>query len=107
MFKLEVHDFAYKLTWISQILYDNLRMLLITRLFEVSETSCILVFLEITPTGSHFPNLVFIFVLAAILVPITGAPKLINSDLFLEKRATVPIKTQGVQRSSSGKMSTF
>ena len=33
----------------------------------------------------------------------TGAPKLINSDLFLEKRATVPIKTQGVQRSSSGK----
>ena len=37
----------------------------------------------------------------------TGAPKLINSDLFLEKRATVPIKTQGVQRSSSGKMSTF
>ena len=27
----------------------------------------------------------------------TGAPKLINSDLFLEKRATVPIKTQGVQ----------
>ena len=38
---------------------------------------------------------------------ITGAPKLINSDLFLEKRATVPIKTQGVQRSSSGKMSTF
>ena len=35
--------------------------------------------------------------------PITGAPKLINSDLFLEKRATVPIKTQGVQRSSSGK----
>ena len=28
---------------------------------------------------------------------ITGAPKLINSDLFLEKRATVPIKTQGVQ----------
>ena len=38
---------------------------------------------------------------------ITGAPKLINSDLFLGKRATVPIKTQGVQRSSSGKMSTF
>ena len=37
----------------------------------------------------------------------TGAPKLINSDLFLEKRATVPIKTQGVQRSNSGKMSTF
>ena len=37
----------------------------------------------------------------------TGAPKLINSDLFLEKRATVPIKTQGVKRSSSGKMSTF
>ena len=37
----------------------------------------------------------------------TGAPKLINIDLFLEKRATVPIKTQGVQRSSSGKMSTF
>ena len=37
----------------------------------------------------------------------TGAPKLINSDLFLEKRATVPIKTQAVQRSSSGKMSTF
>ena len=37
----------------------------------------------------------------------TGAPKLINSDLFLEKCATVPIKTQGVQRSSSGKMSTF
>ena len=37
----------------------------------------------------------------------TGALKLINSDLFLEKRATVPIKTQGVQRSSSGKMSTF
>ena len=37
----------------------------------------------------------------------TGATKLINSDLFLEKRATVPIKTQGVQRSSSGKMSTF
>ena len=37
----------------------------------------------------------------------TGAPKLINSDLFLEKRATVPIKTQGVQRSSYGKMSTF
>ena len=36
----------------------------------------------------------------------TGAPKLI-SDLFLEKRATVPIKTQGVQRSSSGKISTF
>ena len=27
----------------------------------------------------------------------TGAPKLINSDLFLEKCATVPIKTQGVQ----------
>ena len=24
---------------------------------------------EITPTGSHFPNLVFIFVLGAILVP--------------------------------------
>ena len=24
---------------------------------------------------------------------ITGAPKLINSDLFLEKRATVPMKT--------------
>ena len=39
--------------------------------------------------------------------PTTGAPKLINSDLFLEKRATVPIKTQGVQRLSSGKMSTF
>ena len=37
----------------------------------------------------------------------TCAPKLINSDFFLEKRATVPIKTQGVQRSSSGKMSTF
>ena len=37
----------------------------------------------------------------------TGAPKLINSDLFLEKRATVPIKTQVVQRSSSGKMSMF
>ena len=37
----------------------------------------------------------------------TGAPKLMYSDLFLEKRATVPIKTQGVQRSSSGKMSTF
>ena len=37
----------------------------------------------------------------------TGAPKLINSDLFLEKRATVPIKTQGVQRLSSAKMSTF
>ena len=36
----------------------------------------------------------------------TGAPKLINSDVFLEKRATVPLKTQGVQRSSSGKMST-
>ena len=69
MFKLEVHHFAHKLTWISQILYDNLRMLLIRRLFEVSETSCILVFSEITPTGSHFPNLVFIFVLAAILVP--------------------------------------
>ena len=42
-----------------------------------------------------------------ILSETTGAPKLINSDLFLEKRATVPIKTQGVQRSSSGKMSTF
>ena len=41
------------------------------------------------------------------LLVTTGAPKLINSDLFLEKRATVPIKTQGVQRSSSGKMSTF
>ena len=41
------------------------------------------------------------------LTQTTGAPKLINSDLFLEKRATVPIKTQGVQRSSSGKMSTF
>ena len=41
------------------------------------------------------------------LCEITGAPKLINSDLFLEKHATVPIKTQGVQRSSSGKMSTF
>ena len=37
----------------------------------------------------------------------TGAPKLIHSDLFLEKRAAVPIKTQGVQRLSSGKMSTF
>ena len=37
----------------------------------------------------------------------TGAPKLINSDLFLEKRATVPIKTKAVQRMSSGKMSTF
>ena len=37
----------------------------------------------------------------------TGAPKLINSDLFLEKHATVPIKTQGVQRSSSGKIPRF
>ena len=26
------------------------------------------------------------------MTSITGAPKLINSDLFLEKRATVPIK---------------
>ena len=65
LFKLEVHHFSHKLTWISQILYDNLWMLLITRLFEVSETSCILVFSEITPAGSHFPNLVFIFVLKA------------------------------------------
>ena len=68
--KIEVHHFAHKLTWISQIPYDNLRMLLIyTRLFEVSKTRRILVFSEITPTGSQFPNLVFIFVLAAILVP--------------------------------------
>ena len=71
LFKLEVHHFAHKLDWISQILYDNLRMPLIQgiRLFEVSEMSCILVFSEITPTVSHFPNLVFIFILAAILVP--------------------------------------
>ena len=33
----------------------------------------------------------------------TGAPKLINSDLFLEKRATVPIKTSPVARFSRNK----
>ena len=47
------------------------------------------------------------YIMSSCLYQSTGAPKLINSDLFLEKRATVPIKTQGVQRSSSGKMSTF
>ena len=32
----------------------------------------------------------------------TGAPKLVNSYSFVRKRATVHIKSQGVQRSSSG-----
>ena len=55
---------------------------------------------------SNFPK-IFLVLCQMVLDCATGAPKLINSDLFLEKRATVPIKTQGVQRSSSGKMSTF
>ena len=37
----------------------------------------------------------------AALTSYTGAPKLLNSDLFLKKkRTTVPIKSQGVQRST-------
>ena len=32
-------------------------------------------------------------ILHVLVESITGAPKLINSDLFLKKRATVPIKS--------------
>ena len=44
--------------------------------------------------GSNIRNYFTLLTVTLVVSLATGAPKLINSDLFLEKRATVPIKTR-------------